>query len=196
TLHARRTLPYSAAALYDIIADIDSYAFFLPYCLGSSVSRWASHGGRRWPAEAELRVGWGGLDERFVSSVLCVPGSVVEAVSGNTHSAADSPPGSRPGNALFTHLLTRWTVWPCPYEPHLREKGALSAEERTEVKLDIEFQFANPIYSALSRAAVPKVAGMMIGAFEERVKELLDTPVSESVRSNARERTEGVVRKP
>ncbi|KAI9865927.1 MAG: hypothetical protein M1813_001894 [Trichoglossum hirsutum] len=203
TLHANRTLPYPSAALYEIVADIESYSFFLPYCLSSSVSRWSSpsaHGSKRWPTEAELRIGWGGLDERFVSRVLCTPGSVVEAISGNTQTAASHPletgPPTCAENSLFTHLLTRWTIRPCPYKPHRREGGVFLAKEQTEVDLDIEFQFANPIYSALSKAAVPKVASMMIEAFEGRVKELLDAPVAGSARSNTIEKTEGVIGKP
>lgn len=46
--------------------------------------------------------------------------------------------------------------------------------EQTEVSLAIEFQFANPIYSTLSASAAPKVAEMMIRAFEERVKSVLE----------------------
>jgi coenzyme Q-binding protein COQ10 len=189
TLHATRTLPYSSSALYDIVADINSYAAFLPYCLGSSVSQWtppATPNGKRWPTEAELRVGWGGLDERFVSRVLCIPGSVVEAVSGDTVSRRGLPPttdqASGTSNGLFTHLLTRWTIRPSPHNSLPREGGAFLVKERTEVNLDINFQFANPIYAALSKAVAPKVAGMMIEAFEERARKLLGTPATRDAR--------------
>jgi coenzyme Q-binding protein COQ10 len=40
----------------------------------------------------------------------------------------------------------------------------------TDVNLVIEYQFANPVYAALSAAAAPKVAEKMIEAFENRVK--------------------------
>lgn len=40
----------------------------------------------------------------------------------------------------------------------------------------IEFQFSNPIYAALSQAIAPKVAGIMIEAFEVRARKLLDGP--------------------
>ncbi|KAI9767599.1 MAG: hypothetical protein M1840_005636 [Geoglossum simile] len=180
SFHATRTLPYSSAALYDIVADINSYSAFLPYCLGSSVSQWtpAARDGKRWPTEAELRVGWGGLDERFVSRVLCIPGSVVEAVSGSTVSRWGLPPttdqASGTANGLFTHLLTRWTIRPSPHNGLPRERGALLVKERTEVNLDIKYQFTNPIYAALSKAVAPKTAGMIIEAFEERARKLLD----------------------
>ena len=87
------------------------------------------------------------------------------------------------GTELLTHLLTRWTIRPFPGTPP--SSSATTAEgraqgetarprEQTEVSLAIEFQFANPIYSTLSAGAAPKVAEMMIRAFEERVKSVLE----------------------
>lgn len=37
----------------------------------------------------------------------------------------------------------------------------------------IEAQFASAVYAALSQAAAPKVAGMMVEAFERRAREML-----------------------
>jgi coenzyme Q-binding protein COQ10 len=44
----------------------------------------------------------------------------------------------------------------------------------TEVYLTIDFQFSNPIYAVLSKAVTPKVASVMIEAFEIRASRLLD----------------------
>lgn len=62
---------------------------------------------------------------------------------------------------LLTHLSSRWTVEP-------------RAEHSTEVTLSLEFAFSNPLYTALSANVTPKVADVMIKAFEERVKSLLE----------------------
>ena len=70
------------------------------------------------------------------------------------------------GMALLTHLLTRWTVRP---DSSTSGKG----REQTVVDLSIEFAFGNPLYAALSAGAAPKVAEIMIRAFEERVKVVL-----------------------
>ena len=78
---------------------------------------------------------------------------------------------------LLTHLLTRWTVrpLPCTPSPTTSAQGETArSREQTEVSLAIEFQFANPIYGTLSAGAAPKVAEMMIRAFEERVKNVLE----------------------
>lgn len=47
--------------------------------------------------------------------------------------------------------------------------------------LTIEFQFANPLYTALSKAVAPQVAPKMIEAFEKRARKLLDGPGAKAV---------------
>lgn len=44
---------------------------------------------------------------------------------------------------------------------------------RTEVGLRIEVRFANAMLAGLSQAAAPRVAGMLVRAFEERAREVL-----------------------
>ena len=53
---------------------------------------------------------------------------------------------------------------------------AWNGRDLTEVNLAIEFQFSNPIYGSLSKAVAPKLAEVMIEAFEKRAKLLLDNP--------------------
>ncbi|KAF6812894.1 cyclase dehydrase family protein [Colletotrichum sojae] len=164
-LTASRTLPYPSSQLYEVISDVDSYSSFVPYCAQSRVTRWTApdENDRRWPTQADLRVGWGGFEETFTSKLHCVPGKSVEAVSG-----ADVP-GASPGNggeggAVFRSLVTKWQLRP------------LTPGTGTEVDLVIRFQFANPLYSAVSAAVSEKVAGVMIQAFEKRVKAVLGRP--------------------
>ncbi|KAH6711261.1 dehydrase and lipid transport-domain-containing protein [Leptodontidium sp. MPI-SDFR-AT-0119] len=190
-LTATRILPYSSNSLYTVIADVDSYSSFLPYCLESKVTKWSSpdKNGKRWPSEADLKVGWGGYEETFTSRLFCDPGSTVEALGGEArtslpktdiehHSATfDSPAVA---NNIFQSLSTVWRVRPFHYKPPSgrpqTDKAVLPAREQTEVHLTIDFQFANPIYAALSKAVAPKVAGIMIEAFEIRARKLLDGP--------------------
>jgi coenzyme Q-binding protein COQ10 len=193
SLTATRILPYKSSSLYKIIADVDSYSNFVPYCVGSKVTKRSSPdaNGKSWPSEADLKVGWGGYEETFTSRLFCVPGSVVEALSGEavttlpkselSHYSGnlDSSPTS---NSIFKSLSTRWNIKPFHFKPPTgRPQTDLTkepAKDRTEVHLTIDFQFANPIYTALSKAVAPKVAGLMIEAFEQRAKQLLDTSSS------------------
>lgn len=181
TLTATRVLPYKASSLHNLIADIDNYSGFVPYCIDSKITQWSSpdSAGKRWPAEADLKVGWGGYEETFTSRLFCVPGSIVEAVSGEAattipnadlkHYAGRERAEGRP-NHIFKSLNTRWEFVPSSGN---QDTGKLQ-KDQTEVHLTIDFQFANPIYTALSKAVAPKVAGVMIEAFEVRAGELLD----------------------
>jgi coenzyme Q-binding protein COQ10 len=193
SLTATRILPYKSSSLYTIIADVDSYSSFLPYCVDSKITKWSEPdtNGTRWPSEADLKVGWGGYEETFTSRLFCVPGSVVEALSGEAisessksdvshHSATFDAPAIP--NDIFKSLSTRWTVKPFLYKPATgqpeTDKTQHPSRDQTEVHLTINFQFANPIYAALSKAVAPKVASVIIEAFEERVRRLLDGPGS------------------
>ncbi|KAL9008707.1 MAG: hypothetical protein Q9173_006198 [Seirophora scorigena] len=203
TLNASRILPYPSAALYNLITDISSYPTFLPYCSSANITSTSSPDPthqKRWPRTADLRVGWGRYNESFRSRIYCLPHHTLEACAG---SARTSIPGSQlphyPDAAeeletpdepqqqqqqrqqLFTSLLTRWSLSEFPFKP-LPSDGASPQEgaaetnpshPRTEVSLVIEAQFASAVYSALSQAAAPKVAGMMIEAFEKRAREVL-----------------------
>lgn len=68
---------------------------------------------------------------------------------------------TKEAKSLLTHLRSRWTI------------EAL-AKDKTEVRLALEYTFANPLYTSLSAGAAPKVAHVMIKAFEERVESLLN----------------------
>lgn len=189
TLTASRTLQYPAKIIYDTISDVSSYSAFIPYCQSSIVTKHsapASEDGRSYPEEAKLTIGFNSdVSEEFWSRVYCQPGRVVEAVSGRTNTAlsAEQVPhhSERPAvdqdptrnESVLTHLSTTWTLRPFPYKPPPPSAGQKTdgpGIETTDVNLVIEYQFANPVYGALSAAAAPKVAEKMIEAFENRVK--------------------------
>ena len=201
SLKAARTLSYSASKIFSLISDIDSYSTFLPYCSSSTVTSWSSAAKptkKKYPQEAELQVGWAGYSETFRSKVFCVPDTVVEAVCGSArttiphddldHYSADAlepqsddtaTEGSG-GNAVFSSLLTTWTLREFPYKPAPEgqpgpHQGSPSAPPipQTEVDLNIQVQFASPVYAALSKAAAPKVAGVLMEAFVKRAREVL-----------------------
>ncbi|KAI1255863.1 hypothetical protein MGN70_002604 [Eutypa lata] len=215
-------LPYHHAQVYDRIADIDSYATFLPYCKSARVTEWttdASGGGgdgsRRWPARADLTAGWGGIEETYSSRVFCAPDiGVVEAVSGfegwselsadelARHGLRDRGPSSqRPSSSsssssmgaknrdkgegekeeeeeseLFKSLVTRWTVTPVEEEEAVRGADRSQHRDWTDVRLDIKFLFANPLYGAVSSAVVDKLAPVMVRAFVEQAGRVLKNP--------------------
>ncbi|RYP12588.1 hypothetical protein DL767_011246 [Monosporascus sp. MG133] len=194
TLTASARLPYNHAALYDRIADIDSYASFLPYCRSARVTAWSApdedadperRGRRRWPTRADLTAGWGGIEATYTSRVFCAPGiGVVEAISGDARTELseaelrryglrdDGPDPRGDDGGVFKSLVTRWTVTPA-------EEAARAdrfQNEWSDVRLDIKFQFENPLYGAVSSAVADKLAPVMVNAFVEQAKRVLKEP--------------------
>ncbi|CAH0053442.1 unnamed protein product [Clonostachys solani] len=171
TLTATRILPYSRDPLYSLIADVDGYSSFVPYCSRSRVTHWSPAdpaSGRRWPTRADLHVGWGGFDEKFTSRLTCVPGVSVEALSGGVRGEPDA-------SSVFRSLVTRWQLRPLGAGTG---SNSSSSSPRTEVHLSIKYQFVNPLYAAVSAAVSDKVAGMMIEAFEKQARQKLGSQPS------------------
>ncbi|KAL7817019.1 dehydrase and lipid transport domain-containing protein [Trichoderma aethiopicum] len=168
TLVATRTLPYAREPLYELIADVDSYSSFVPYCSRSRVTQWSppDASGRRWPALADLHVGWGGFDEKFTSRLRCVPGVSVEARSGGSAGDGDDSGPAKDASSVFKTLETLWSLTPVKTQP-------AATTPSTEVRLTITFEFVNPLYAAVSAAVSDKMAGLMIEAFEKRVHDKL-----------------------
>jgi coenzyme Q-binding protein COQ10 len=70
--HERRTLPHSAAQMYDLVADIRAYPSFLPWV---SAIRMKSDG--ETEALADMIVGFKSLRETFASRVIKTPKSSI-----------------------------------------------------------------------------------------------------------------------
>ncbi|CAK7222428.1 Coenzyme Q-binding protein coq10, mitochondrial [Sporothrix curviconia] len=191
-----RTLPYAAADLFHIISNIDAYAQFLPHCSSSRVTHWretpasattnadaTTKNNSRWPARADLTVGWGPLSQTYSSRVYCVPGhGVVEAVSGREGAptltaaeraeigldAGEDDAGRRLGvqtatdDDTFESLVTRWTVVPLA-----------APSPRAKVALQIQYQFRNPLYQLATAQISKEMATKMVDAFEARAAALL-----------------------
>ncbi|WWC95757.1 hypothetical protein V866_002623 [Kwoniella sp. B9012] len=184
--HARKILPYSQVQLYSLVSDVPSYSSFIPFCNSSTVlSRPSVEGNmhRQWkdwspgtePFEvlAELAVGFGGLEERYISKVKGVPFESVTATA-----SSQTP--------LFKSLITRWSFSPAssisphpsnsPFPPtpssQKRSPNSTSPTDPnigpTLLTIDLNFNFANPLHRIASQAVLPKVADKMVEAFEKR----------------------------
>lgn len=137
----------------------------------------------------------------FKSRVFCVPERSVEAVAGprermvevgkgggqlahyevfTKEEQEEEEEGDYDTGGVFSFLMARWTLRQLPYtspfpstsgrEEILAQKGE---SVRTKVDLAIELEFTNPAYATLSQAAAPKMADIMIEAFEKRTRNLL-----------------------
>jgi len=169
TFHERKILPYNRQQLYDIVADVNAYNQFVPFCIGSRVFPGTSTESKRdasslpvTTVKAELTVGFLAFKESYVSTVTCVPHESVQAV------ASSSTP-------LFKSLETTWRFQPAsPESPHASTKDPpsegqlLDDSSPTLVSYDIAFAFANPVHTSVSAAFFGQVSKLMIKSFEER----------------------------
>ncbi|KAJ0423874.1 dehydrase and lipid transport-domain-containing protein [Aspergillus carlsbadensis] len=190
TLTATRTLLYPPQPLFRVISSVESYSDFLPFLTSSTVT--ARDPETNHPTRAYLTVGYGPLSETFTSKVDCDPSKwVVEARSGERFK--DTATGNAGGNGvstgglssglgalagfagfpgadegIFEYLSTRWELVP-EGEPGSTGSGG---QPRTTVKLEIRFEFKNQMYAKMMGAVEGQMAGIMIEAFEKRVREV------------------------
>ena len=138
-----RDLPYTAEQMFAVVADVERYPEFLPWCLSLRVLT----RGREGNADvltAEMVVGYHGVRERYVSRVrLDKAARTIEAVH------IEGP---------FERLTNRWR-----FEP--KEKGC-------RIHFYIDFAFRNWLLSAVAGIAFERTVMRMADAFVERAKKL------------------------
>lgn len=167
TYHERKILPYSQRQLYEVVADVDSYSKFLPFCTRSRVltPRPSRREGDMTPhtVEAELAIGFLAVEESYVSKVTCTPYEKVEAIG---------------SSQLFKELTTTWRMQPAsPSSPHpshgsLKTSPSPSESGPTLLSIDLSYSFANPLYAALASKVFGAVSSQMVEAFEKRCLEI------------------------
>ncbi|KIM68568.1 hypothetical protein SCLCIDRAFT_1208757 [Scleroderma citrinum Foug A] len=163
----RKILPYRQSDLYRIVADVESYPHYLPYCVGSRVFNRNEREDGVILMDAELTVGFLTFQESCVCAVTCKPYESVKAVASSS-------------TTLLKTLNTIWRFQPAspnsfdlsknPPLDRTREENAasLSSDGPTMVTLDLEFAFANPVHAAVSAKFFGQVSQLMVKAFEER----------------------------
>lgn len=164
TINVSRTLPYPREKLYDLIVDVDAYSSFLPYCQHSRVTAWSKQqpgaGGRAWPTQGDLTVGFGPITQSYTSRIVCVPGRSIEALSGRNEGA--------PAGSPFESLVTKWTV----QDAIVKRIGTWST-----VDLDLTMRLADPLVQMMLSKVVDETATKMVDAFEQRARELFGDSV-------------------
>lgn len=173
-LTATRTLPYTPALLFKVIASVESYSQFLPFLTESTVTTRDPETG--YPTQAYLTVGYGPLSETFTSRVDCDPANwVVEARSGAKYgngkpdgsgAASSGLSGFFPGatEGVFEYLSTRWELVP------VSGVDAVGGPQ-TKVHLEVRFEFRNQLHATVMGTVEGQMASVMIEAFEKRIRE-------------------------
>jgi len=138
-----RILPYTAEQMYAVVADIERYPEFLPWCAQVTIRK------REMESHVEvvtaaMRITFGALHERYVSRVRLDRGArTIEA---------------RHVEGPFQRLDTRWRFVPL--------------DAGSEIHFLIDFAFKSMVLSAVAGVAFGFVAAKMAEAFVQRAHRL------------------------
>jgi coenzyme Q-binding protein COQ10 len=147
-----RFLPYAPAQLFELVAAVDRYPEFLPWCLAARILsaenlRGAPHKGLM---VAELVIGFRMIRERYTSRVTLQPPQRIDVT------CVEGP---------FRYLNNRWIFEPV----------APSAERPvggTMLTFHIEFEFRSTLLQSLIGGLFNEAVRRMVAAFESRAKQL------------------------
>lgn len=142
--HVTRTLPYTADQLYALVGDVDSYPQFVPWITGMRTwnSRTDSEG-VSW-VDAEAKVGFSFLREKFSTRVRRDPKARVIEVG-----LLSGP---------FSNLKNRWQFF--------EEEGG------TRVEFDIDFSFKTRFLEAILARNFELAVSKLMACFDARAVEL------------------------
>ena len=141
----RRLLKFSNKELYQVVSHVELYHKFVPWCIGSNIIRSTPTTLEPTRLEAELVVGYGMFNERYISDVqLEWPKSII-AVSKQTN--------------LLEYLQTKWSFTPCSTNPN-----------HCWVIFEIDFKFKSPLYNHVSDMFLQEIVNSMVTAFETRCR--------------------------
>ncbi|HXS06952.1 MAG TPA: type II toxin-antitoxin system RatA family toxin [Rhizomicrobium sp.] len=142
-----RIVPYTAALMYKVVADVERYPEFLPWIVALRVKSRAQEAEREI-LMAEMAVGYRALRERYTSKVTLDPAQrAIDVV------AVEGP---------FRVLENHWRFTP---------EG-----EGTRIEFRVAFEFSSRLLQAAAAQAFAKVLLKMTDAFEERAASLSGRP--------------------
>ena len=160
-------------ALCDVVADVDSYASFVPFCASAAVTpretwevareRDATTRGEEY-FEADLEIGFKVFSERYTSAVTCARPERVTARSVSS--------------GLFKSMTTTWRFQNLSDAASEEGEGeeddglGLPASDGVVVDFEIDFEVNDPVHAAAVSVVFKDVASAQISAFEKRVRSL------------------------
>lgn len=141
----QKTLPYTPEQMFALVAEVDKYKEFAPWCVASRIKERESDE----VFYADLVVGYKIFKERFTSKVFLKP-----------------PVDDIPGEIYIEYLRG-------PLK-QLKNKWKFTRGEDGSCIIDfnVEFEFSNSMLQGIAQVFFQEIVKRMVGAFEERAKDL------------------------
>lgn len=145
----QKVLPYTPEQMFDLVAAVDQYKDFAPWCVASRITKRESD----TVFYADLIVGYKMFRERFSSKVVL-----------------ERPSQERPGSIYIEYLRG-------PLK-HLTNQWRFIREPDGSCLIDfsVEFEFKNMALQSLANLFFQEVIKRMVDAFEERACEIYGAP--------------------
>ncbi|EGC35516.1 hypothetical protein DICPUDRAFT_33274 [Dictyostelium purpureum] len=145
TKEMSKVLNYPTNQVYDVVLKVEEYEDFLPFCLGSTITK-KNPNGQENCFEAELVVGQGSIKESYTSKVVYKKDSFIESTAIDTN--------------LFHKLINRWTFKDGP-KPNT-----------CIAHCKLTYHFKSPLYASLMDSFFASSLNTMINSFDKRCEEI------------------------
>ena len=139
----KRTMPYSAQQMYDLVADVRSYPEFLPWCAAARIRK-ITPSENLVIMDADLVIAFKVFRERFGSRVTMDAENTLIIVE-----YLDGP---------FKYLKNNWKF--------------METETGCEVDFYVDFEFKSKILQTLIGVVFAEAMRRIVGAFEKRAQAL------------------------
>ena len=141
----QKQLPYTPEQMFALVAAVDRYKEFAPWCVASRINRWEGDD----IFYADLVVGYKLLRERFTSKVHLRP-----------------PTDDTPGEITIEYLKG-------PLK-QLQNTWVFSSDGAGGCVIDfsVEFEFSNSMLQGIAQVFFQEIVKRMVGAFEARAQDL------------------------
>lgn len=145
----QRKLPYTPLQLYSLVADIEKYPEFLPWCIGCRIRERNGD-----VLTADMVIGFKMFREKFTSRVTLMPPGE-DGVGGRIDVAYIDGP--------MRHMQNRWEFLANP-------------DGTTTIDFYVDFEFRSKILQSLIGALFHEAVRRMVAAFDTRAKALFGRP--------------------
>ncbi|CAH1422096.1 unnamed protein product [Lactuca virosa] len=131
---------YSPEQLYAVVAAVDMYQDFLPWCRRSDIVKRHSDGS----IDAELEIGFKFLVESYVSHVKLIKPKLIKTTASKS--------------SVFHHLINIWEFNPGP------------VPGTCNLHFVVDFKFQSPLYSQVASMFFKEVVSRLVGSFSDRCR--------------------------